>query len=282
MKTIQTIALSLLFTSLASACNNTPSLVGESNTDVLAYEAKETEMSPSESTEAVTVLAKTSDMIAAAAKAGKAVFLVVFDKAGEDKDKAMAIAKEASAKKPKTIEIIELNTSDAGNSDLVTKYRLAGAPLPLIIVLDKNSIAAGGLILSEATADGLLDIIPSPKYSEVLKALNDQKAVFIVTYKETMAGKAQAISSCNEAAKSVPNGAVVIQLNIDSKTETVLLNNLKVNSLSTEPVIYVINKAGQVTGTLKSDAKVTDLATAATKVIRGGCCPGGGGGCGPK
>ena len=227
---------------------------------------------------------KADDKIAAANKAGKVVFLVAFDQTGKDKDKAMAVAKKASAKKSKTIEVIELNTADASNGILVSKYRLAGAPMPLILVIDKNGIACGGLELKDATPDALLKIIPSPKYSEIMKALDEKKAVFVVAYTEKMVDKAKAIVNCNEAAKAMNNGAVVVQINVESKEETTLFDDLKINTMSKEPLIYVINKAGQVTHTFDIKATKTQLTAAAKKVVSS-CCGSGsscGSSCGPK
>jgi len=278
MKTIKTVAILMISLSFFASCKNSSSenVVKDDISNVQNLENN----SVSE-----TSVGGVSEQINEAAKKNKAVFLVVFNKEGAEKEKTLSIAKEAAAKNPKTIQVIELNTSDNANSELVTKYRLTGAPLPLIIVLDKNGIAAGGLVLADATVDGLLKIIPSPKYSEILKALNNQKAIFIVVYKQTMPDKAKAIENCKKTVESMNNGASVVELNIDNKNEEILITQLKVNTLATDPVIYAINKAGQVTGTFDINTSTADLKNAANKVIKSsGCCPGGSGssGCGTK
>lgn len=245
MKTILTFAVSLVFASQLFAAGSQPFGSGDG----------------------------AASKIESANKSGKAVFLVVFDKNGPDKDKAMSIAKEALAKKPAGAQVIELNTVDTDNSGLIAKYRLAGAPLPLILVLDKNGTAAGGYTLAQATPDGLVSVIPSPKFSEILSGLSTQKSVLIVAYKESMVKKTTAIAKCNEAVKSMNDGAITVELNIDNKEEATLLNNLKVNTLATEPVIYAINKAGQITGTFPCETATTQLVLAANKVAASSCCP---------
>ena len=247
MKTILTFAVSLVFASQVFAADPQPFGPGDG----------------------------AASKIESANKSGKAVFLVVFDKTGADKDKAMSIAKEALAKKPASAHVVELNTVDADNSGLIAKYRLAGAPLPLILVLDKNGTAAGGYTLAQATPDGLVSIIPSPKFSEILGGLTAQKSVLIVAYKESMVKKGTAIAKCKEAVKSMNNSAITVELNIDNKEEATLLNNLKVNALATEPVIYAINKAGQITGTFPSETASTQLVLAANKAASSGCGPSG-------
>jgi len=78
-----------------------------------------------------------------------------------------------------------------------------------------------------------------------------------------MLKKAGSIAQCNEAVKSMNSGAITVELNIDNKEEATLLNNLRVNALATEPVIYAINKAGQVTGTFSGETSPNQLVVAA-------------------
>jgi len=263
MKTILTFAVSLFLAGQVFATSNRP--VGLESSNSLTF-SSESMAGPGKDA---------GTLIKAANKKGKFVFLVVFDKAGADKDKGMSIAKTASAKKKSLVEVIELNTTDTDNSGLVAKYGLAGAPLPLILVLDKNGTAAGGFVLGQATPDGLVNTIPSPKFSEIIKGLTEQKSVFIVTYKKSMIKKITAIANCNEAVKSMNDGAIIVELNIEDKEETTLLKNLNVNALATEPVIYAINKAGQVAGTFPSETAPKQLVLAANKVASSGCGPAG-------
>src|SRR5512136_3122406 len=89
----------------------------------------------------IRVNAQTTVEIEKAAKSCKPVFLVAYNAAGSDADKAISIANDAKKNLKVSSVVIKMNTSDACNADLVAKYRLAGAPLPLILVLDKNGSA---------------------------------------------------------------------------------------------------------------------------------------------
>lgn len=272
MKLIQTIILSMLCVPLMASCNNSKAK-NASDQSLSAVNVSNVKATPEE-----TLNKKgAAGQIEAVNKAGKTVFLVVFDKKGSDKEKAMSIAKKALTKKSNSVKIVELNTTEASNKDLVAKFRLTGAPLPLIIVIDKNGIPAGGLLLSQATPEALSEMIPSPKLSEVLKALNDKKSVLIVAYKETMVEKNKAIANCLSAAKAMNNSAVVVLLKIDNKAEKSLIENLRINTIATRPAIYAINKSGQITGTFTPETNVAQLTTAANKVVSGcgsGCASG--------
>ncbi|MCX6266103.1 MAG: hypothetical protein NTW16_01915 [Bacteroidetes bacterium] len=221
------------------------------------------------------------DEIEKAGKACKPVFLVVFNASGAETDKAVSIANEAKTALKSSSVIIKMNATDAVNSALVAKYRVAGAPMPLILVLDKNSTVAGGLTLKDATAAKLVEMIPTPMTSELLKAINDGKSVYVVAYRETMTSHDKAMNNCAMACGKMDNKSVTIKIDMDDKKEVKLLQTLKCDLNAKEPVTYVINKSGQVIGTHNGITDVNTLVASAKKAPASGCCPGGApaGGC---
>ncbi len=227
------------------------------------------------------VNAQVTTEIEKAGKACKPVFLVAYNTNGADTDKAFSIANEAKSALKSSSVIIKMNTTDAANNELVAKYRLAGAPMPLILVLDKNSTVAGGLPLKEATAAKLIEMVPTPKTSELLKAINEGKSVYVVAYKETMTSHDKAMDNCAMACGKMDNKSVTIKIDLDDKKEAKLLQTLKCDLNAKEPVTYVINKSGQVIGTHNGITDVNTLVASAKKAPAGGCCPGGApaGGC---
>jgi hypothetical protein len=229
----------------------------------------------------IRVNAQTADEIEKANKSCKPVFLVAYNASGADADKAMAIANNAKKNLKASSIVIKMNTSDAANSDLVARYRLAGAPMPLILVLDKNGTTAGALALKDATAEKLIDMIPSPKFSEIIKSLAEGKSVYIVVYKESMTSKKSIADNCAVACGKMDNTCVTVMVGLDDKKETKLIQTLKCDMNAKEPVTYVINKSGQVVGTYNGLTDVNTLVSSAKKAPAGGCCPGGSsaGGC---
>jgi len=225
---------------------------------------------------------QTSVEIEKAGKACKPVFLVVYKGISAENDKALAIANEAKSTLKTASLVIKMNTADAANDALVTKYRLSGAPLPLILVLDKNSTATGGLYLKDATAQKLVDMIPTPKTSEMLKALTEGKSVYIVVYKKSMTSQKNVMNNCAMACSKMDNNGITVKVNMDDKKESKLLKTLQCDLNAKEPVTYVINKSGQIVSSHNGIADVNTLISSATKKApTGGCCPGGAkkGGC---
>jgi hypothetical protein len=225
--------------------------------------------------------AQTSAEIENANKSCKPVFLVVYNTNGADADKAFSIANEARKTLKASSLVIKMNNSDAANSALVSKYRLAGAPLPLILVLDKNGNIAGGFILKDATPEKLVDLIPSPKYSELIKALTEGKSVYVVVYRESMTSKNNIMDNCAAACGKMENKSVILNVDMDDKKETKFLKTLKCDLNAKEPVTYVINSAGQITGTHNGLTDVNTLVSSAKKAPASSCCPSGpkAGGC---
>lgn len=213
-------------------------------------------------------------------KAGNSVFLVVTDAQVTGTDKALEIANQAHESYSKS-NVILMNRTDAANQELVTKYQLAGAPLPLILVVATNGLVAGGYLLAQATPELLIKSIPSPKKADVMKALSEGKSVFMVVSSKNMTKKSDLVNTCQKACTEMENNAKVIEVDMDNAQEKVFLAELNVNLSTTEPQTYVINSKGQVTGNFNSEVNSTTLVATAKKVS-GGCCPTGSGkSCGP-
>lgn len=230
------------------------------------------------------VASQTTAELDKAAKSLKPVFLVAYSGSSAAADKAFALAEETRKSLKGSSVVVKMNTADAANKDLVAKYRLAGAPLPLIIVLDKNGTIAGGLPLKDATAAKLVEMVPSPKTSEVLKAIADGKSVYVVVYRADMPNQKSIMDNCATACGKMNNTSVTVKVDLADKNEAQFLQNLKCDINAKEPVTYVINKSGQVVGTHNGVTDVNTLVSSAKKAPAGGCCPGGSGsaGCGPK
>lgn len=229
----------------------------------------------------IRVNAQTAAEIEKANKSCKPVFLVAYNTDGADAVKAISLANSAKKNLKGSSVVVKMNTSDAANSALVSKYRLTGAPMPLILILDKNGTTAGGLALKDATAEKLVDMIPTPKSSELIKALAEGKSVYIVVYKESMTSKKNIAENCAIACGKMDNTCVTVMVGLDDKKEAKLLQSLKCDVNAKEPVTYVINKAGQIVGTYNGLTDVNTLVSTAKKAPAGGCCPGGAkpGGC---
>ena len=220
-----------------------------------------------------TIWASVQTNIEKANKKGKTVFLVVTEPGVMGEEKAVSIAEQAQKSVDKST-VIEINRADSTNSQLVSKYGLAGARLPLILTIATNGVAAGGLTVDRATPESLVKMIPSPIKAEVLQALSEKKAVFVVASRKSMVDRAKIFETCKNACNQMKNKAAFVSIDMDDEKENLFLSQLKINKLSTEPVTSVINPQGKITGTFNGSVEVKKLMDAAVKKA-GGCCPGG-------
>ncbi len=218
-----------------------------------------------------TAVASAQKDLDSAAKGGKIAFIVVTDKETVGADQAKDMAKQA-AKQVKKSTVVRLDRSDPANADLVAKYRLAGAPVPLILVAARNGVLAGGLVAAQATADKLVGMVPSPKKADVLQHLQSGKAVLIHASRKSMAKQGDCSAACASACGQLQDRCVTVQVDMDDPAESAFLTSLNIKTASTEPVVLVVNAQGQITGTYNGAADVAALVQAATKKV-GGCCP---------
>jgi competence protein ComGC len=217
------------------------------------------------------------EAIESANKSGLVVFLVITDPGNANTQKALDIANQAHEKYVKS-EVIQMNRSDAANKDLVAKYGVSNAPLPLILVIASNGVVTGGYPSYQATADLLLKVIPSPVKADVMSALSKGKSVFLVVSRKNMTEKNEVMNTCAQACIEMQNNAKLIALDLDDQKEKSFMTELKIDQSITSPQTFVINPKGQITGTFNDDVNTTELVASAKKLPAAtGCCPGGSG-----
>ncbi len=218
--------------------------------------------------------ASAADDLTAATAAGQAVYIVVTDASVADvKPVAAAAAEAAIAVKGRSVV---LDRGAAANADLVAKYRLASAPVPLVLVLASNGLPVAGLPGERATAAALVAALPSPKRLETLTALNDRRAVFVVVSGEKMAGRTAAIEQASlamQAMELTPSKARMVLVDVADPKETAYVADLKLGALEV-PTVVVFNAAGKRITTLRAPWTAAALAEAAVKEGCS-CCEGG-------
>ena len=205
-----------------------------------------------------------------AKKAGKAVFLVVTGTGSTDTDKATAIAKDANGIYKNAV-IIQMNRDDEANAQLVGQWRLAGAPLPLILVLSSKGQPTGGYVLAQATAQNIAELVPTPKLDEVYESLNNGKPVFLVVSKKSYTDRSKILENCKTAITQMQNKASIIEIDLADTKEAVFIKNLNLKSTPNTSTVLVLNASGQATGKFEGTAETNELVLAANKVVRSSC-----------
>ncbi|MDZ7634375.1 MAG: hypothetical protein U5L72_08055 [Bacteroidales bacterium] len=215
-----------------------------------------------------------ANIISSAKAEGKAVFLVLTGNGSPDTDKAMLIANGAR-NIYKNAVVVQMNKDDATNSSLVAEYRLAGAPVPLILVISAKGMPTGGVLLAQATAENLAALIPSPRLEEIYDAIANKKIALVVFSRKAFTDKAEVMKECKSAVSKLNSNAVIVEVDMDDTREANFMNQLRIdkNQLNGS-LTLVINTQGQVAGTSTTVPDAAKLALAATTPVQGGCGPG--------
>ena len=211
-----------------------------------------------------------------AKKEGKAVFVVVTGTDVPETDKATTIAKGANTIY-KNATVVQMDRDDAANSQLVAEWRLAGAPLPLVLVVSPKGQLTGGMVLAQATAENIAALVPSPKLEEVQEVISNKKPAFVVFTKKSYSDRAEVLQACKEAVTILKNNAAIIEVDLDDTKEASLIDRLEVDKSSKETTTQVVNVQGQIAGTSSGLPDAAKLAAAAIAPPKSGCCPGGAG-----
>ncbi|MCX6230517.1 MAG: hypothetical protein NTZ33_03135 [Bacteroidetes bacterium] len=216
-----------------------------------------------------------------AQKSGKTIFLIITDKTAKGTENLVKIAENAQ-KKTKNTAVIKFDRDDKANSAMVAKYRLAGAPLPMVLVVASTDVVTGALSAADATVERLVADIPSKNQSDVLLGFENKKAAFIICGKKNAKDKAALEAECKKAMASLANKATLVFVDVENKEEANFLSLIKPEL--TKTTVLVFNGQGQYTGTLEATAKSNDILASVNKKMGGGCCPGGSSssGCGKK
>ena len=220
---------------------------------------------------ATAAMSSTQTDLDAAVNSGKAAYVLVYDQSALQVDQARGLMNEAVARISGAVTI-ECDRNDPANADFVAKLRLAGAPVPLILVCSSGGVVTGGVVAQQATVEQLIKVMPSPKKSEIVKALSEGNAVMIIVSRKGMASAESVYSACASACQQLAGKAVQVKIDMDDPAEAGFLTDMKVNRAATEPVTLVANAQGQIAGMYTGAVQMADLVTAATKKV-GGCCP---------
>jgi hypothetical protein len=215
--------------------------------------------------------------IAAANAAGHAVFLLVTEGDSPAVAAARTVAGEAKKLAPGT-SVLEVNRREAANEATVRRYRLASVPVPMILVIASNGVAAGGARPQNLTAERLAAMIPSPAKAAWLKALEEKKAPILVLARRAMADRPAALKAATDAVVALRDAAAAIEVDLDAEREASFAAEVQVDVKTTVPWVAVYNAKGKATRTFTGVPKVEDVVAAAR--MEAPCCPGGR--CGPE
>lgn len=203
---------------------------------------------------------------------GKYVYLFFYEPGNTDCETMEKNLDSFARKTKKNVEIIKVDRKDPRNSDIVTRLRTQTAPIPLTLVLEPNSaiVAAFTYVVTE---DELSQAFPSPKKAEAVKHIQQGKGVILCFSNKGMPSRKGVQTCCSQAISKLAGKAEYLSVDLSDPEEAGFIKELKIDPSTPEPVTFVINPQGQMTGKYEGEVQVTNLVEAATRVVKSGCCP---------
>jgi hypothetical protein len=214
------------------------------------------------------------DDLRTAASEGRPVFLVVTEAAARGTDLARRVSADAAKIVPGAT-VVELDRGDPANAAVVKRYRLASAPVPLILVVASNGVAAGGAKPGGITAAKLARLVPSAGKAGYLQALDQGKAALLVFGGETTPGRAAAVGACAEATKTLEGKALTVVIDPADPREAEFVAEMSVDPKALVAVTVVVNAKGQRAAGFDAVPPAAALVEAATKPVEDCGCVGG-------
>jgi hypothetical protein len=268
------VAGGLIAVALTGCSNSTASPTGE-----VSGKAKgQAESGPAEGS------GKGMDAIRKAADAKKYLFMF-FSKADDAQTIAMRkVFDKAMGKVADRAQSVAVNVADSSEKDIVAKFDLSRAPMPLALAMAPNGAITGGFP-TKFEEKQLLEAFATPVTEKVVKQLQDGKLVFVCIQNGKTKSNGVAMGGVREfkADARFASATEIVMLDPTDSAEASFLADLKIDPKTDEAMTVFLAPPGSAIAEYKGATDKAELAATLQKASSG--CAGGScgpGGCGPK
>jgi hypothetical protein len=196
-----------------------------------------------------------------AAKDNKYLFIFFYKEDTQHSRVMRTVFQTALAKLAATAQSVEIQTEDPAEQQLVTRYGVSRAPLPLVLVIAPNGAITKGFP-TQFDENQLRQAFVSPCTAQCMKALQDRKLVLLcVQQPSPQAQQAAFPRGVQEFTTNEPysRNSKVVLLNASDPAEAAFLKSLQVDPQTTTPVTVLMSPPGSVVGTFVGDVTKAEL-----------------------
>ena len=111
-----------------------------------------------------------------AAEANQYLFAFFYEKDDEATRAARKTFDAAVKKITPAPQVVAVDRTAAGEKEIVAKFGVDRAPMPLVLAIAPNGAVTGGFKAAELTEERLRDAVASPGLQQCLKALQERQA----------------------------------------------------------------------------------------------------------
>ena len=206
------------------------------------------------------------------------LFLLFYDKKDALYDQMKAAIISVMAQADQGISIYEAAKSSGKDADMIAKYKIDRAPMPLLMVIGPNGAVLGGFPKS-VTVDKLAKSLAPPLTMEVLKSIQGQKMAVVLLQNSKTKFNAESSKTATdlEYDKRLIGSINIIKADPADPKNRDFLANAKIASATATATIVLIAPPGIVAGVFPGNTTKNSIMSSLSS--SGGAC--GGGTCGP-
>lgn len=140
---------------------------------------------------------KISSMLQKSAQEKKSTFIMVWNEENESTSAMKKIFDQASAKFATQANAVAVKLDDPAEQEIISKYRLNTAPMPLILTIAPNG-AITGAFLSRVDLALLEKSLVSEVEADCMKSLQEGKIVFVCIQDQSTTNNKEAMQGVND------------------------------------------------------------------------------------
>jgi hypothetical protein len=210
-----------------------------------------------------------------AAKAGKYLF-VFFRRSDDGQSRKMRGVLDAAMKKvADRAESVVIDVSDSREKEIVAKFGVDRAPMPLVVVLAPNGAITGGFPVRFEEKQ-LTEAFVGPSTAKVLKGLQGGKLVFVCAQNARTTSNAQAMRGVKSFAADAQyaKSTQIVTVDPTDAAEAKFLGQIKIDPKIKQATTVLLAPPGTIVGTFEGATEKSKL-VAAMKACGVSCGPSG-------
>jgi hypothetical protein len=212
-----------------------------------------------------------------AASANKYLFAFFYEK-DDDATRAARKTFDSAVKKiTAAAESIAVDRNDPAWGEVVAKFAVDRAPMPLVLAIAPNGAVTGGFKAADLTEQRLGDMVASPAMQQCLKALQERKLVFVCLQNGQTKANEAAMKGVNEfrADPQFAAAAEIVKVDPADAREAKLVGQLKVDPKAKMANTALLAPPGMLVTSVEGATSKAGL-EAALKKAAASCAPGSG------
>lgn len=215
-----------------------------------------------------------------AASANRYLFAFFYEKEDEATRAARKTFDEGVKKVTPAAESVAVDRSAAGEAEVVAKFGLDRAPMPLVLAIAPNGAVTGGIKGGDLSEGRLQDAVASPGLQRCLKGLQDRKLVFVCLQNGQTTGNEAAMKGVNEfkADAQLGQNTEIVKVDPSDAKEAKLLAQLKADPKAQTASTAMLAPPGMMVTKVDGPTSKADLQGALNRAMAScvpgsGCCP---------